>query len=660
MSMSANPAAIHAAQAVRLDAWRAVFEKTNRIISERPISVQIVDAGNLPYGFDKIPGWSDGETVHFNGPLVLDMLAKRDPVAAVLRLKGLNYHELSHVLYTPRLSDELPRKIIDLQKQTSDNNWWYSFNALEDQRIETWFSATYGPSRRYFEAAILQWLVDEGNADVAILVYGRKYLPARIRVQAGRVFVKKYGKTLYDEFQMVIDAYLGVRLPQESVRAFGLVKQYHALLQRMSATKNGHIPNLPIRDNGCAAGAPQKGDPSAVRKGRVLVGPAKEARDRAQDDMKKAAAADAEAEKDLDGAGSGDMPGPEAEEGQGDGSGQGEGSQGDQAGPEGPGQSQGGQQEGGQGAGTSGTGDHEIAAPADFKDLADAVRSMVEEAYDGLDEIRDDERIMNDVEQILDAVKAVEDNGRITVVGAKAKQATKTATEQENLVVRKVAGILMKIRQDLEPQTLRRQTQGRVDIRRVLGRRPNEIDIFTRWDEGAEEATGIEAVLLMDVSGSMTGRKTEASTALWALKRAFDRLEIRCTALVYDTNHGVLFQPNDKAGPSIPIVNSGGGTNPMSALQQAHLILSKSNAPNKVMINVTDGSWSCGERYVKPLMKHLHGQGTVTMLLGLNGAVASYGAHFHQHHHDLESVRDLPKVALKLVAGIMRAASNRV
>ena len=216
---------------VRLDAWRSVFEKADRILCGKAINVKIVAKETIPSSMTDIPGWSDGETIHFNGPKVIDMLNTKDALAAVLRLKGLNYHELSHVLFTPRQSEELPRRVIERAKYDNDPTWWYAMNALQDQRIETWFTASYRPSRRYYEATVLQWILTDGNAEAGVLLHGRKYLSPKIRVRAEKVFRKKYPGDLYDRFCAVIDQYLTVVLPKDSVRALSLVGKYRTLLQ---------------------------------------------------------------------------------------------------------------------------------------------------------------------------------------------------------------------------------------------------------------------------------------------------------------------------------------------------------------------------------------------------------------------------------------------
>lgn len=658
---------------VRLDAWRSVFEKTNRIVSQRPVTVKIVGDADMPGGMEDIPGWSDGEVIHFNGPLVLDMLKAQDSMAAVLRLKGLNYHELSHVLYTPRASDELPKRVVERAKADRDKRWWYSFNALEDQRIETWFTATYGPSRRYFEAAVLQWLVSKGNAEAAILIHGRKYLPARIRVQAGRVFVKKYGQPLYDEFKAVIDQYLTVVLPADSVRALTLVSKYRELLKLMQDAAGAPLPPLPVEDNGCGHNAghvPDRDDPTVVRSGKVMQREAKAARDRAKKEAEKADEADAKAAADIEAEGKPDPSegdpqtgngvdeAPAQGQGEAEGnspSGEGEGvGEGEDAGADGDGAKDGIP---GQGAGSQGAGEHHVI---DKAELDAAIKDLMDEADQGIDQIYEDAEIQAEVDAVLDAVKAIAQNGNINAHGLAAKgRGTTPASAEQQIAVRRVVNILTKIRQDAEPEIMRARSAGRVDVRRLISRRPNDFDIFTAYDEGAEEETGIESVVLLDVSGSMSYCLQEASAAVWVLKRAFDKLDIRTTCLVYDTDHYVLFQPSEKAKVQVPVINTMGGTDPSSALQQALTILGKSHMPNKVLVTVTDGQWQGRDEDYKDVMKSLKRLGVTSMLLGLGNAQKHYGKHYHDIGHDIDRAQDLPKAVLALVGQIMRSATNQ-
>lgn len=647
--------------AIELDAWRSVFQRTDRILSGQKINVSVTD--DRPAGqSEAVPAWSNGLDIFLSGPRVREMLKSRDKLAAVLRLKGLNYHELCHVLYTPRMTDEICRRLIKKVEETGDHKWWYAFNALEDQRIETWFAATYAASARYFEATVLEWIIRNGTAESAVLLYGRKYLTPRIRVKAARVFRKKYDATLWAEFQAVIDEYLTLMLPTDSIKAMQLIHEFVDLLDKMQAAHGAPLPVLVIADNG-GDRCPQHGNDGVARQGRVYVKPVQRDRDNVQSKIDEAVDADlieeelqeAEAEAAAQGggqgqgeqkAGGGSKPQPGAGA-KGDGGSDDAGGEADDASAEG----------GGSAAGASGSSDDHVAKEKGNDPILDGMDELADAAHEELAEVRDDAAVLEDYERMMDAVRAAENNGRMDAQGKAAGGATTPPSQAANMAVRKVHDVLSRIRQEAEPETLWRQAHGRVDGRRLVQRKPHETDIFKTWDHGNEEETGVEAVVLCDVSGSMQHELRDAAMAIWALKRAFDKLDIRTTVLMYDTSHSVLYQPSEKAvGNGIPVLRSGGGTNPQTALVQAKRILTKSQAPNKVLITVTDGSWAGSDEEYKSIMRQLHGIGVVSMLLGLDYAKERYGVHHHHVGHDMKSISDLPKAATKLVATIMRNA----
>lgn len=647
----------NAQEAIRLDAWRAVFQKANRILSGQRVHVHLVDALG-----ERTPAWSDGLDIFLNLNRVKEMLSSSDRMSAVLRLKGLNYHELCHVLYTPRMTDELPRRIMKRMEEQNDKTWWYAFNALEDQRIETWFASTYGASRRYFEATVLEWIIKNGSAEAAVLIYGRKYLSPKIRVKAGKVFVKRYGEDLYHEFQTVIDEYLTLVLPRDSIKAMSLLMTYHDLLQKMQQM-GGTLPILIMDDNGGATGPQTHNDQKVARKGRVLIKPASSAAKKADKVIEDAIDADAAEAAKGGGAGS-----PQKSSGEGGESGDGDDDASSDAGA-GQGESpdsgqQADQATQGKGASSSGTANHKVAkddgknAPVGHDDVRDAMEEFRDGAYEGMDDVREDDAVVEDVGRVLDAVNAAVENGRMNAEGVAKSTATFPPNTETKMATRRVQDVLARIRQDAEPETLWREQNGRLDGRRFVQRRPHETDVFKRWDHGHEEETGVESVILVDVSGSMGNSLVDAANAVWALKRAFDRLDIRTTVLMYDTKFSVVYQPGEKAQPNaVPRLGSGGGTNPTGALRQASRILYKSQAPNKVLITVTDGAWGGDEDERKSIMRTMNSHGVTTMLLGLDRACSQHGAHHHAEGHDLRSIRELPKAAIKLVSRIMRSAA---
>lgn len=646
---------------IRLDAWRSVLERTDRIVSGEDVRLRISGAPHP--ALESVPGWTDGTMITLNRTMLEASIKSTDTVTSVLRLKGLNYHELSHVLYSPRQNSTIARNLLRRGEQTGDGVLIrYAFNALEDQRIETSFAATYSPSRRYFEAMVLKYLVEEGTSEAALLLHGRKYLDANIRVRAEAAFVAKHGQALFDEFADVIDTYLVVQFPTNAVMAEKLIVRFVDLLKRVQSNNgNDRLPK-PIVDD---QDHQENGAHTSICAGRGVSG--RDAKDAAQavEAMMKQAKADDEKAKAEQGKGSeGDADGDGAEDGAGagsdaagDGDADGDGGKG--------GKSDNGQPDkansaGQGGIGTSGRADQSAApSPNQQQEAEDAMSDLLRQAEEGLDDIHNDDDIQEDAEEMMDAVRAVENNGNF-VVDAATIQPYRHVEAQDDTkhAVRRVQSIVQQIRASAEPEILRQQTAGRVDARRVLTRRATDTEIFVKYDEGALDETGMEVVLLMDNSGSMGAAMGNACAAMWAMKRSFDRLGIPCTVLIYDTDFEVLYRARDKASGQIPVITTGGGTNPTSALKAALNIFSKSNEPNKVLITVTDGGWGTTGDQDKAMMKSMRSAGVTSLLLGLDGALFHHGKHYHDVGRDLASVAELPKAVSALVAEIMRRALN--
>lgn len=650
----------------RLDAYRAVFEKTNRIISGRPVNVQISDP--LHPNLTEAPGWTDGETVYLNGPVLqrdLQQLKGQDIAPLVMALKGINYHELAHVLYTPRISDDICRRIVERAQSNGDYRWWYAFNALEDQRIETWFVATYRPAHRYFESIALKWLVSnrQSLAEAYILVHGRKFLPAKIRRTARKAFAAKYGDKLTSEFAEVIDEYLGVVLPQDTNRAFGLVKRFRDLLEEAMMA---HPPDLLTADNN-PTDVPNKGQvrDDLIKKGRTIHKDQKAARDNAGRFVERANAEDAKLAEQESAVGGGSESGegaPSTGADKGDKGGTNKAPIEDILGPRSNVAHKGGGDEVGAGTGV-GTGQGNAINEQegqDGTDLADLLNEQIQQVYDALDEAVNDPELQADVKATAAAIRAASQMGEADAQGKQSGFTESSAQPEQRSLVRRMVHVLERLRLDLEPTWLKRQTKGRVNVKRVMTSQPWDTDVFDQWDEGNEELGGVEVVVLIDQSGSMNGLIHQASEALWVLKRAFDELDIRTTVLGYSDGHKILYKPSDKAKlGDIRTFKTYGTTNPTTALREALQVLSKSREPNRVLITITDGQWGGANHQILGLVRAIQRLGTTTVLLGLNSAVQSYGKHGHELGHDMRRIRELPDIALKIVTNIMQKVAVR-
>jgi Mg-chelatase subunit ChlD len=192
-----------------------VAEKYAVIMAERAIRARVIPAGT-----DKAPAWSTSNTITFNA----DKLGDLTTPMQVASFKGLQVHELCHILFTPRNGSAIVRWV-------TQNNLYRYFNMLEDQRIETLWTALYPSTTPWLKATIYQHLLAEGS-DWSLqyaLVGGRKFVNARIR----RTLYDKFkSQDLVAELKSIIDSYrtLTFTSPVDVETAKPLIKRYAEIL----------------------------------------------------------------------------------------------------------------------------------------------------------------------------------------------------------------------------------------------------------------------------------------------------------------------------------------------------------------------------------------------------------------------------------------------
>lgn len=216
----------------RLDAMGRLFTKSDTVLAGSRVHVATTDS-NVP-----APSWTDGKTVTFNRTLIGDVATVED----VIRVMGLNYHELAHVLYTPRQRHAVVQAVIS-------GGLHDAFNMLEDQRIETLLTAKYPATIPYLVSTFMRFCIMTPQAYESnfVLMYGRRYLPREVR-QAFRDRFKQ--QELIPQFEAIIDQYRKLTFPSDNNLGIELLKQFDSLINqaRMRGVRpedpNGHTTGM--------------------------------------------------------------------------------------------------------------------------------------------------------------------------------------------------------------------------------------------------------------------------------------------------------------------------------------------------------------------------------------------------------------------------------
>jgi uncharacterized protein YegL len=175
--------------------------------------------------------------------------------------------------------------------------------------------------------------------------------------------------------------------------------------------------------------------------------------------------------------------------------------------------------------------------------------------------------------------------------------------EELSFLAKKFGVELERLQADFDPAWLNGERSGKLNAGRYL--RGEQLDtVFDEWSEGRDDVVSIEAVILLDRSGSMSGRNADnAYKSMWAIKKALERVEARTTVVTFDSRTNLLYGADEKAGTTIRDAGADGGTNPESGLLYAKRVLAESDKAVKVLFMITDGQWNTedGEKAVNEM-----------------------------------------------------------
>ena len=200
----------------RLNSVGIIYSKADSIITGDKINVEVkvmpeVDTTSM----------NDGKTIIFNANLIEDVDDE-----SIVSLHGFNYHEVAHVLYTPREQSDLVKYVIA-------NKLKKSMNILEDARIERLLIAKYESVRPFLEASVLDYLL-KGDPDEwangFILTTGRMYLDYEIRQEIATRFASRYGIGLSEELHSIIHSYRQLIFPTDYDKAKELITRFGRIL----------------------------------------------------------------------------------------------------------------------------------------------------------------------------------------------------------------------------------------------------------------------------------------------------------------------------------------------------------------------------------------------------------------------------------------------
>jgi uncharacterized protein YegL len=571
----------------RLERFTQFFGRVNSAFTFRKVTV------NVENSTMEAPAWSGASTVTFNSRVIGDL----NDAKSIAGIKGLDLHEISHILYTSREGSE----IFDYVR---DNNYFMAYNALEDQRIETLFTAKYPSTIDWFTATILIHFVDNPKAftNSYPLLRGRRYLSTELRARSRNAYPEQ---DQIDEICAVVDEYRTLLFPADTEKGKELIARFNDLLPKgegsgngsgdgsgeggsVSPAKAGEEGNCVIRINDPFGhgSRPHEGLESSATSRPVPPKKQEKDRDRSQqlDKVDDAELADQLKNKPIIDVDINDIDFGDDDSDLGDDSDLDSDLNEDQE------------------------SDHDSDSNSAGDSAGDLIDTLITDLLENLLDANETE-INNILRQIGGLPSLATNNSKEPELDRFHDLTPDANTFQASLSFGRE---LERLKASFDPAWDRYESQGRLSAHRYL--RGDELDtVFDQWNEGREDATEIECVILLDNSGSMSGHKaSSAYKAMYAIKKALDRVNANTTVITFNDRANTLYRATDRVGNTIRDAGTGGGTNATDAIQYATKLLAETEKPVRIFYAITDGDWSGNQDANHETIKRMARAGVLT------------------------------------------------
>ena len=578
----------------KLQAVGAVYGRTDRILTAEPVEVRVEDDKEMD-----TTAYNDGKNIVFNAHLIEDIDDK-----TIISLNGFNYHEVGHILYTPRGGSEFGKTVKREQLGKA-------FNVLEDARIERLLIAKYPSVAPFMEASCLEYLLKGDSAEFGSyfpLFTGRKYLDIELRQEIADRFIKDFGVDLAVAIATIVHEYRTLVYPRDFNRGLDLLRAFADIIGHENTNEVNGKPIIPNGNGGHT-------DRAVQDKGRMKG-----------DKEQKAQQDKATNNESGDGAGNERLDDPADTNTDNDRSSTSFGSKG--------------------------------------KDEADdnVLRKDIQERLDNLSKNDEVQRTTKEVR------KAINDNNERRSAIKQGAYSNQQVSAQVSASARAFGVALERVRIDNDPAWELEQPMGRLNIGRAMRADINDMDkVFDRWSEGNSN-NDIDAIVLVDTSGSMSWQIQRTMESAWVIKRGIERINGRVSVYKFNHDSRLIYSATDKAQPTeYRYVNSSGGTNPYKALLEARRHLMNSKRGVRMLFIVTDGEWDMDEENNK-VIADLTKDGVQTSVVYL-GSLKGWGEfdreeyenrckryrHGAKHFREVEEPNQMVLVAKDIVKATMSA-----
>ena len=559
------------------------FQKVDRILSQRD-TIRVRQGAPRTNAIRDI--WLPFETM---------ARRSKDYPDYLMKMKGVNYHELAHILWTDIsmiesiniAEDYMYKKIDNMQGMLISKQSIHSLiNRLEDCRIETKFALVYPKSIEYF-SRVVYWAIANNNSVGFFDIYGRKFLNKDLRKKYTKEFLKlPYGKEIKD----LVDEFLKGKTGEDRSITVGkiLVVLIKNNVFKIKEQQLGHRDGFGKGYSDDKLGK-QKREELDEELDDMVDEDAKTIEEELEldEDDVKPEDLQLEPEKETDDDEETENENAEKESVEGDG---------DESGDDDDDSELGETKSTDKPSSSGKSTDKKEEEEKELEELPEEIKEAIKEKSESLmNEV--EEQVEDDLRQDIETIKS---GGGYSPWG-KGRQENdfypfKLTEDMENMKRRKeqVKRVINEARIALKEQVRRNQKRGQMDMKSAMNsKRTGSTRIFKRQYRNIGRETRLATCILVDRSGSMGYDLVKALRSSWSIRKALEETNNEVCEMAFNTKTTVI---KDWKGNANYDVTSEGGTSPHGALYISKLKIDDVKQFDRqlipLIIIVTDGCYN--------------------------------------------------------------------
>lgn len=166
-------------------------------------------------------------------------------------------------------------------------------------------------------------------------------------------------------------------------------------------------------------------------------------------------------------------------------------------------------------------------------------------------------------------------------------------TAEMRAMANRIGQTLDGLKHDVDPYWERNTDHGRLRVE-ALVRDPDTDTPFDLWHEGNEEDASYAIAVSFDISSSMPPGDVDTLCRIaWVIKHVSDKAQMPCYVSMYESEMSDVYVAEETADfRTYKKYTPQGGTRPAKSIFNAHSFLANATQPNKLFLMMTDGGWS--------------------------------------------------------------------